>query len=318
MVRVDRALRVRVSAAIGLVLSTLLVGCSGPGEDPGPGGTADLPAQGPLEVMVGWAQPVEGIAGMLEQLRLRESRIAACMTELGFEYFPDVPAPDEVIESDGPAQGTREYVERYGYGVWTPVTDEAGAFQFDYEGSPEREEYLASMSPAESEAYYTAMYGPITESHPDGSWSRSGGCMAVGYDGIGDQDEYLAQVRDDAIAFLTALPEDPAFAELDARWSACMAGEGMSFASPGRAHESVYEGHDEALERAADAGIDHFTLPEVPERAAEEKRVALLDFECRESLGYDRQHTLLAHELQERYVADHREDLDLLAAAQAG
>jgi len=310
---------VRANAALmcGLVVVAALGGCSGGSETPTPSGTADLPAQGPLEEIVGWAQP-EGTTGMLEQLRLRESRIAACMTELGFEYFPDVPAPDEVIESDGPVQGTREYVERYGYGLWNPVTEEAGSFQFAYEPSPERESYLAAMSPAEREAYDTAIYGPITESHPDGSTTRSGGCFGVGHDGIPADDEYLRTVNEEAIAYLTALPEDPAFAELDARWSECMAREGMSFGSPHRARETFLDGVLAFYEDLGHFQGDPLDTPEAKEQAAEEKRVALLDFECRESFGYDRQHTLVAHELQADYVETHRADLDLLAQAAEG
>jgi len=301
-----------------VMLLGALLGCNAPGEGPVVDEAAEPPAQGPLEALVGWAAPLDGAAGMIEQMRVREERIAGCMTEQGFEYFPDVPAPDEVIAMEGPAQGTREWVERYGFGIWTPVTDEAGAFEFSSEPSTERREYLAAMSPTELEAYHAALWGPVTKEHPDGSVTRSGGCMAVGYDGIGDQDEYLAQVREEAIAFLTALDGDPAFGELDARWSECMAAEGMSFAAPFRARESLSEGLDELFEQAAIDGTDPFGSPEVAERAVQEKQVALADLDCRESLDYDRQHKIVAHELQAGYVEAHREDLDLLVAAQGG
>jgi len=236
------------------------------------------------------------------------------MAREGFEHFPQVPTSDEITSLDGPAQGTREYTERYGYGVWTPATEEEGAYMFEMQDDPERVAYLQAMSPSEMEAYLTAMYGGVTETHTDGSATRSGGCMAVGYDGIGDQDAYLSGVRDAATQFLTALPEDPGFAELDARWSECMAGQGLSYASPHRARGSFLDGIEELFEKANVENVDPFSFPEVPERAAEEKRVALADLECRESLGYDRLHTLIAHELQADYVETHRTDLDALAA----
>ncbi|MDQ2625156.1 MAG: hypothetical protein M3Y20_08365 [Actinomycetota bacterium] len=306
----------RVRLALGLTSLVVLVGCSGAPDVPVASYVPELPAQGPLEEYVGWSHP-EGAAGVVEQLRLRESRIAACMTELGFEYVPHVPATDEVIEGEGPAQGTREYVELYGYGTWNPGTDEAGSFQFDYEPSAEREQYLAAMSPSELEAYQTAMYGPVTQTDPDGSVTREGGCLSVGHDGIAAGDEYARTVMDDAIAFLAALPEDPAFAELDARWSECMAGEGMSFGSPHRARASFSDALVAYFMDLDQVEGDPLATPEARERAVEEMRVALADLECRESLDYDREHTLIAHELQAAYVEEHLADLDLLAKASA-
>ena len=308
----------RARLLVGAAVLGLLLGCSGTGEEPTPSGTADLPAQGPLEEIVGWAQPVDGTAGMVEQIRLQESQITECMAELGFEYFPAVPAADQIKEMSGPVQGSREYVERYGYGVWNPVSDEAGGFEIEMEPAPEREEYLDSMSSTEREAYDTALWGEVTETFEDGSTARSGGCFGVGHEGAVAEDEFLRAVRDEAIEFLSALPEDPAFADLDDRWSECMAGEGMGYASPHRARASFFDGIDELFEEANREGVDPFQLPAAAERGVEEKRVALADFECRESLDYDRQHTLVAHELQADYVERHRADLDLLAAALGG
>lgn len=309
---------VRRSLVLGGVLLAALLGCTGPGGGPTTADTGELPEQGPLELIVRWSGTSPGTAEMIAEVARQQERIAACMADEGFEYVPQVPTTDQVTVLEGSAPGTREFVERYGYGLWTPVTETEGAFEIETDTPPEQETYLAAMSPTERDAYVTALWGGATETFADGSAKRSGGCLLFGYDDEVTSDENLAEIRDAAVEYLTGLPDDPGFAELDARWSECMAGEGMSFAAPHRARDSFLEDLDDVFVQAGVDNVDPFSLPETIERAADEKRVALADLECRESLGYDRMHTLISHELQADYVEAHRADLDALAAALDG
>lgn len=216
---------------------------------------------------------------------------------------------------DGPEWGSREFVEKYGYGAWTEVTNPAGAFSYAKPSSAEGRAYRSSLSPTAREEYDTALWGEVL-SERAGTVHR-GGCADIGDDGLSPEQEYLMSVRDEARDFLESLPLDPAFTELDAEWSECIAGQGMTYRSPAQAQEAFMTEAMDYIEDGDHGGVDPFTTPHAEERAGHERRVALADLECRESLDYDTRRTAIAHELQARYVAEHRADLDLLAEALA-
>src|SRR5690606_20878430 len=143
---------------------------------------------------------------------------------------------------------------------------------------------------------------------------REGGCAETAGAGI-PSDPFLRGVRAEAEEFLLSIPQDPALSGLDEEWSVCMAGEGLSLRSPHEARESFMR---DALAYLADGdhgGIDPFATPHALERAAEEKRVALADLECRELLDYEGRFTEIEHELQAAYVQAHRADVEAIPAA---
>lgn len=284
-------------------------------QDPPQHAREDLPTRGPLESYLGPGS--DTVAEFVEWRKLAEARTAACMKQHGFEYFPEVPAASDIQMLDGPEWGSREFVEKYGYGAWTEVTNPAGAFSYAEPSSAEGRAYRSSLSPTAREEYDTALRGEVLSERAGTVHRAGGGCADIGDDGLSPEQKYLVSVRDEARDFLETLPLDPAFAELDAEWSECIAGQGMTYRSPSQAQEAFMTEAMDYIENGDHGGVDPFATPHAEERAGHERRVALADLECRETLDYDTRRTAIAHELQARYVAEHQADLDLLAEALA-
>lgn len=306
-------------AAVGAVAALLLAGCTADPPDvdaprptlsatPSPA-VPEPPPPGPLEVYVGYVDVVRSAEEWVAEITWRENRTAACMTGLGFEYDPQVPTADQITFDDGPVQGTREFVGRWGYGIWVPPPGGSGG-GFSYSsGDDPNWERLEAMSDAGREAYLTALWGPVTETSDDGAVTRSGGCSEAREVPDGPEAAYLIGVRDEARAFLAALPGDGRFADVDTAWASCMADAGLAFATPQAAQQHVM---DEMLTEIEDGVLD----PDVvAERAPEELRLAVADLDCQEATDWVARHRAIELEIQQEYVDAHRADLDALAAA---
>ncbi|MGN8246507.1 hypothetical protein ACTHAM_000171 [Cellulomonas soli] len=265
-------------------------------------------AQGPLDVLLtqlGGGDPTvaeDPAAAAVDQVRVQEDRIAACMTALGFQYTPQVPDVSAVHISEGPLHGSREYVEQYGYGVTNPPSEEAGSMSWELGVSPDWD-YLNSLTPAGKDAYDEALWGPVTSRETD-SVGRAGGCREAA--DLSAAGEPFAAVRQEAGEFLAALDDDPAFAELDTAWSRCMADQGYVYGSP-HASEMSFRDRYQALvdpqTLVADAaGTDAL--------AEEELATARADLACQDETGYAAQHAAIAAELQQEWLDLHRAEVD--------
>ncbi len=299
-----------------LVLCLASVACSGASDParsttPAAGGTDAAVAftPGPLEEVLGWADVGSAQELVVEQT-WRENQTAACMAELGFEYWPVVPATGDVVAGTGPERGSAEYVEAYGYGVWTTPEDD---FRFSYEADGSANtDYRAGMSEAEGAAYDEALFGPVLDEDTDGTPTRSGGCVEAADHPQGGTAAALSAVRDEAYAYLDAIAVDPRLDEVNADWAACVADAGFTFVSPQAAEESVVAEYSAAARDGTAPG------PDVVARGAEaERRLAAADYGCRASTGWTTRHRAIEVELQQEYVDAHRADLDALAAAMA-
>lgn len=132
----------------------------------------------PIGEFLGWSADVdfdeEAERARFDALeRQVQEDIAACMAAEGFEYIPiDVAAQqaffDEQLEGDE-AWGSAEWTAKYGFGISTQRFSQAQVgpdlvghnyLTFEDEGPPDpNREYVESLSPGESEAYYAALYG---------------------------------------------------------------------------------------------------------------------------------------------------------------
>lgn len=318
------AARLAPVPALALVLAVGLAACSGEGpapDDPSPTPTATpepgptLPAPpplGPLEEYLGFGDTVRTAEEWVAQITVRENLVAVCMAEQGFEYVPQVPSVDRITYLDGPVQGTREFVERWGYGLWSsPPGGSGGGFTYTAAEDPNWAR-VEEMSEAGRAAYLTALWGPVTESSADGSETREGGCADGVLTAAGPEAAFLAGVRDEAYAFLEALNADPRFAEVDAAWASCMADRGFAFANPFAAQQQFM---DELDEEVADGVLSPVVAAE---RAPEEVRVAVADLDCQEATDWVARHRAIEIELQQEYGEARRADLEALAAALAG
>ncbi len=243
-----------------------------------------------------------------------EELVAECMAEQGFEYLPqpllvNEPAPDE------PEQGTREFAERYGYGIFLQpryVTNDGASDLRDVNA-----DIKATMSLAERAEYDRALHGTGED-----NFVMSGdevdlevtGCSGVMIDysinGGGKSDPVYV----DASAYVqhideVLLAEDPRVAAADARWAECMSDAGWpGLASQPDASLLAFEWLDALIAAMTEPG---------PEVLADEVSLALADFDCTESTGYHAIRTELRDELQQEYVDDHREELEGWLAAWA-
>jgi hypothetical protein len=266
---------------------------------------------GPLEEYLGYVDVVRSAEEWVAHIATRENDVAACMTEQGFEYTPQVPSIDRIEYLDGPVQGSREFVEQWGYGFWdSPPNGGGGGFMYTGGEDPNYER-RESMTEAGREAYDTAIWGPVIATDDDGSITREGGCYDVAEGWAVAADSYLDGVRDEAQAFLDTIGADSRFGEVDAAWASCMADAGFNYRTPAAAQqqfldEMLLETQDGTLERDA-----------VAEHAPEEVRVAVADLDCQEATDWATRHREIEIELQQEYVDAHLPELEALAEALA-
>lgn len=323
--------RVARVVGIGCVVAALAActggGADGPGPDeslaptdgvPSPSesaepspGLPELPEPGPLEEYLSFGEDIRSVEDLIGAMTGQQNLIAACMVEQGFEYTPQVPAASQVEYTEGPIPGTRDFVEDYGYGVWTSPPTTGGGVTFSNLEDPNWDRREA-MTEAGREAYDTALGGPITETGDDGSITRGGGCSDVAQGWAVADDAYLTGIRDEAQAFLDSIGADSRFGEVDAAWASCMADAGFSYRTPQGAQQQFW---DEMVVEAEDGVLDQIVADE---RAVEERRVAVADLDCQEATDWAARHRAVEIELQQEYVDAHLAELEALAEAMAG
>lgn len=320
--------RVARVAGVGLLVASLAA-CTGGDANDGPspdavasptdsaGSPTDEPSPampeprepGAIEEYLGYVDVVRSAEEWVAHITTRENLIAACMTEQGFEYTPQVPNVDQIVYLDGPVQGSREFVESWGYGVWDqPPNGGGGGFMYTGGADPNHERREA-MTEAGREAYDTARLGPVIATGDDGSISREGGCYDVAEGWAAAGDPYLDGVRDEAQAFLETIGDDSRFGEVDAAWASCMADAGFGYRTPAEAQQQFM---DEMLLEIEDGTLDRDA---VTEHAPEEVRVAVADLDCQEATDWAARHWAIEIEIQQEYVDNHLADLEALAAA---
>lgn len=318
--------RRRWIALFGLVAALgagALTGCSAdPDGQAGrtPSGSASEPAAeaeptfapiGPLEEVLGYDLSFGSAADVAADIAWRENQVAQCMKEQGFEYWPMVPGAESITFHAGPLPGSREFVEAYGFGISTQETGGAG-WTFSGTQAPEQLAYLEGMSAAETEAYNTALYGPVTDdpASDDQGVYRAGGCAVPSNEGASD--DGLDLIRSEANAFLMGLANHSALDDLNREWSACMADSGYTEASPSSLKARL---DAEFMELSAGGGPGGSALEPDSELVETEMILALADLECREKLDYDARSLEIRHTLQQDYLTANQADLDRLQQA---
>jgi hypothetical protein len=254
-----------------------------------------------------------------------EEAVAACMADVGFEYYPDIPAAEVSVEF---APDDPEWVRQYGYGVTTRDEPEVppDTEKDRLEGDVRNEDYRSALSEGASLAYYTALYGEgalpssggesPTEVSASGGAQRDAGCYDAGYRSVfppmttPEIDQILRELDIEMIA----MADQPAMVALNAEWSECMARAGrVSLLSPLDAR---------ALVETAAAGAGAMTETEpgvfeivVDEEAMQEARALELDLAnedlaCRRATDYDVRTEDIVADIEEAFVDEHRQELD--------
>lgn len=315
--------RFRAGAALGAAaLLMALAGCTS-----APGATSDA-SDSPLNKYMmalygGDLSEDEQIAKSERDNREREELIAQCMAEEGFDYLPAIYDGSMTFSSgDEWKPDDREWVAQYGYGMvnW-PGKDEQQENTGEEWVDP-NQDYVESLSDTERNAYYEALHGPpIPEDQmsEDGSYEwnwETAGCYGwAQHEMEGDNplsSEAHKPIMDAINEFYMSMQTMPEFAEIDAAWSDCMADAGHSgFASQTEAQTSMsdelnkyYENQTEWVEND----------PALDELAEKEVALALVDLDCRQKLDYTKKRLAVTFELEEKFIADHKAELDALKA----
>ncbi len=139
----------------------------------------------------------------------RQQVIAECMRAEGFEYTVFVYEQSFSFESPYQDMTRREFVEKYGFGISTMFEDGFAPPEMtpaDEEINP-NDEYVSSLSEAEQEAYYEALYGPPQEEPPmEETVGTDGEPVAVDF-------EYVPMGCDGKAYEEQSSPEDQEFME---------------------------------------------------------------------------------------------------------
>lgn len=287
-------------------------------------------------------QQAELDAQELEQ----EEAVAACMQAEGFEYVPVTgmtmiaAGDDDMWDPD-----SRDWVEKYGYGIFSSPWDDEEVSEEEMTDDPNAE-YVESLSDSERTAYESTLYGESATDEqaedPEFDWnSLDQGCYGEAMEAAQNMSEIDALYEEFeplmtkmSELYDTALSSDK-MVELDAEWAACMADtEFTEFAARSEAEASVYETQEKLYEEqnaASEAidwenasaeeaeelmsGTDPMSTPEWAEEADKERALALADFDCRDEIDYDSTSLSIQFELEEQFIADNKADLEAFRAA---
>ena len=247
---------------------------------------------------------------MRRQMAVEEA-VAACMADEGFEYIPDVSHytfPDEAAMD--PPRDSREFAEVYGYGIVEapPVSGSAP-------GANPNDAITASLGPEALARYMEALVGPSTEeadAEAEYDW-RETGCMGAAIHAVWSPGAAQDPVAVDLQAEIAridevATPQDPSVVALDEAWSACMADAGYDGLR--RQPDAAERAFESWMDAQAASASGEAEASGANDTAAEEKALAVADWDCRDQVSYDVGVAEVREELQAAYVAAHRAELD--------
>ena len=273
-----------------------------------------------------------------EQQRKIEELVATCMTEQGFEYVPnqpftgDTPMPVEDTENMWRPED-RDWVEKYGYGAinnpWQERGEAPAPMPEPTAPADPNQEYVESLSEAEQQAYYEALYGKPMEPQPGEEevpydWRNQGCYGAAQHEVSGDNPWEMQEnkaILDAINKFYESVQNNPEFAKLDADWAACMTEAGFGgFAKQMDAQDSIYQLINKYWENVPqtdgemDPKLGTMKDPEYAKIAEQELPLALADLGCREKTDYRQAQLRIQFAAEEQFIADHKEELDAMKA----
>ncbi|QGQ18773.1 hypothetical protein GC089_05305 [Cellulomonas sp. JZ18] len=325
-------MRSNITASVGALagaVALLLAGCTG---GDGDGGTAPSDTEtGPLTAFferVGGSMDSED--GKAQQRRIEEL-VAECMAEQGFEYTPAEPMDMGPVpgEGDVPAWDTLEFAKTYGYGATTG--DELWGSGDGEEWVDPNQDYVSAMSETEQQAYWTALYGEMTEETLDPEaeaevpdWTEQGCTGAASHEASGAmqiwEDPGLREAMDEMNREFESLADDERVREATTEWARCVGEAGYDFATPQDAQNSIFEEYNAVMGFDAEPPAEGEAPPE-PDQAAldalREKEIALAtaDRTCQDETGYaDVQRTAQAA-MEERLWEKYGDQLEAAAEA---
>jgi len=330
------------------VASALLAGCSGTSTQSGEGDSSDasasrdereLPTSEFSEIMGGLYGGTSGEdlsdedleKQLEEEATKREELMAQCMADQGFEYKPVTGNYGFSFESAPESYESEiERAETEGYGYFS-----------DREETGNEQEYIdpnaaavEKMSESEREAFYEALYGKQVEENGEYNWETAGCSGQADHEINGER----AENEVDPWAMMSEDPQweelntgmqtmwenaqnSPEIADLMNDWGACMADEGISFATkPDDIWEHLnklqVEVYGEWPEDAPDDYVQPDPDPKVLKKAREEERkIAVAEVKCNEKTDlYYKQAEAMAN-AEDKFLEENRELVESFVAA---
>lgn len=318
--------RARAAIAASALLALALAGCTGGGGDPAASieeRYKDSPLYAYLDAGQDTGLSEEAMMAQHEERqKLAEELIAECMASEGFEYVPQVYSSGISFDSTEWNPDSREWVAQYGYGMVNGPTPEEPIDPEEYPEDP-NQAYVMGLSESEQNAYYETLYGPQPteeELNEDGSYEydwESAGCNGKAYQeaygGSPMESEEFEPLMEAINDFYMNLQSAPEFAELNREWVDCMSGAGFAgFSEQPDAQNSIMEELNAYYESMTEWIEDDPELEELGER---EIALALADLDCREESDYRNASLDIQFALEERFVADHKAELEAYKAA---
>lgn len=265
-----------------------------------------------------------------------QNAIAACMAGQGFRYVPVSMQPDLVATRSRLSTGLRylpvpylpddrDAVVRQGYGVMPTVEEQRAA-----EGASEDPNlaYTSTLSPAEYNAYYLALFGDYNNPTGTSGTSCSGKAAAQFPEPTEPdrQQRFEAEFGDLANAARIDVLSDPRTIQLDSEWELCMTTrQGFTFDKLEGDH-GPRMAMGLAIRTRPDGSIGPFhyepvPITEVPVEEGSllgtepERKVAVADFDCRTETNYMDRIVDIRVSLDNQFITQHQTQLDQLVAA---
>ncbi len=341
-----RAVEVVAVAALVAGLSAL-AGCSGGGGEASGQPTFERPDGAMDEFMDRLSAGHETDEGTL--LNQAEDVVAACMSDLGFEYEPvDHTAGEVETAYDlGLVTGSPEYAAQFGYGI---STDPMGVYARGAEVVDPNAAYVAGLSADGRAEYLKALFGVLAQPEDEtlgdvaaraeavvtSTWDQQG-CYGRGQHET-DESAYLEAMNSaealiqEIVDLDSTVEADDRIAPLVAAWAGCMADAGYpdyrKVSDPADELTSRWQGlwakESAASEggsgpTAADAATAAVAKAVQAEMGDEEIAIAVADVGCRLSTGYQATWNEVRLDVENRFYAEHEAELEawaeLVAAA---
>lgn len=296
-----------------LAASLILAACSSPAA-----------VSSPVYDYVGLPDPVidesfgdDGI----EDERKVQAAIAACMEEEGEQYLPIelADAPSEPVDPDGLDRGSREWAEKYGFGISTQrfTPEQVGP---DLVGFPQAEpqpepvdpnsERLESMSAAEADSYLLALFGDL-EAEP-----FEPGCMQtsrVVHSSLGAYIAFSNMFRDDLDLLREEVQADERIVAITEEFESCASDDGNVEPIDRLDLLNVLAELEGAL--AQQGSFTPADLEFIGELQRAEIESAILAFDCGGSVSLRDDYRTVGAEYEERFIEQHKDRLDEFVAS---
>lgn len=348
--------------ALGVVLAIGLTGCGGGDGGSGGGGGAGTGAGGDRDGYGDASGPREAPVGIIDEL-LRNAAadwdeeesnrqqmqvqelVAECMAGLGFEYIPvDYSLPDESDEADeadgGPVGGTREYAEKWGYGITSlPTSGTEGTADVLVDPNTAITE---AMKEGERAAYDEALWGPPVDEtgaeeeaaeateYVEPPWEEMG-CSGAAHhevygDGLSEAENPFADLQEEMRRMGESVSADARMLAVTSDWVSCMADAGHpGFTKTGDGRATITAQVDAVwAEVSANASpdateedyraADTWVTDQLAQIHPQEIEMAVDDHTCREGLGYDDVYNEVNVEVQQRFYDAHKADVEAWVA----